>query len=72
MNDTCWCCFWEIPEGQENPGEYRGQMSGGGTLVAKFMVCQTCRDLDCDVPNPDGCLRADKNTFEDEVFEVQI
>lgn len=49
----CWCCFLDIPVGEET--------------VGIRPVCQTCRDLDCDVPNPDGCLRPGKYTKPEEI-----
>lgn len=57
--DFCYCCYLDIPEGQGNPGEHSVQ-TGGSTIVANVVVCSTCRRLDCDVPNPEGCRNPER------------
>ena len=57
--ELCWCCFLDIPVGEGHAGEHSVKHAEG-KLIASVWVCDTCRKLGCDVPNPEGCLRPDK------------
>ena len=59
MLETCWCCFLEIPEGEEQRGTHSVQM-GEFTMVADVATCIACRRLGCEVANPDGCKRPER------------
>lgn len=66
MPDKCFCCFEETSDEEANPIEASWPWGDGGRITTtSLIVCNTCRGLDCDVLNPDGC----KKTIHDEALK---
>ena len=57
--DVCYCCFNDTPDTDVHHATNTGNIAGV-TVVQYMVVCTACRRLGCEVMNPEGCKRPER------------